>query len=69
MEGTVSEGYWNGCEGARRVHLLPRFPRIELLSEAACEDYYRARLRKVSRAPKCLRSSTASRSAAGPDIR
>jgi len=33
-----------------RVHLLPRFPRIELLTEASCEDYYRGRLRKVSRA-------------------
>ena len=33
-----------------RVHLLPHFPRIELLTEASCEDYYRARLRKVSRA-------------------
>ncbi len=50
MEGTVSHGYWNGCEGAWRVHLLPRFSRIELLTEASCEDYYRARLRKVSRA-------------------
>ena len=50
MEGTVSDGYWNGCEGTWRVHLLPRFPRIELLTEASCEDYYRARLRKVSRA-------------------
>ena len=50
MEGTVSDGYWGGCEGAWRVHLLPRFSRIELLTEASCEDYYRARLRKVSRA-------------------
>ena len=50
MEGTVSEGSWNGCEGTWRVHLLPRFSRIELLTEASCEDYDRARLRKVSRA-------------------
>ena len=50
MEGTVSDGYWNGCEGTWRVHLLPRFSRIELLTEASCEDYYRVRLRKVSRA-------------------
>lgn len=50
LEGTVSEGDWSRCEMTWRVHLLPRFPRIELLTEASCEDYYRARLRKVSRA-------------------
>ena len=48
LEGTVSDGDWSRCEMTWRVHLLPHFPRIELLTEASCEDYYRARLRKVS---------------------
>ena len=37
------------CMGTVERHLLPYFPRIELLTEAACEDFYRARLREVAR--------------------
>jgi len=48
---------WGG-RTARRVHLLPRFSRIELLTEASCQDYYRARLRKASRATEKKERST-----------
>jgi integrase len=49
IEGTTSDGDFELCMGTVERHLLPNFPRIELLTEAACEDFYRARLREVAR--------------------
>jgi integrase len=48
IEGSVKSADWDGCERAWRVHLLPYFSRIEQLTPASLEDYYRARLRQVT---------------------
>ena len=49
IEGVVSVGDWERCEMTFRVHVLPRIARIEQLTPASCEDFYRARLRHVAR--------------------
>ena len=49
IEGVVSVGDWARCEMTFRVHVLPRIARIEQLTPASLEDFYRVRLRQVAR--------------------
>jgi hypothetical protein len=49
IEGVKSQGDWDRCECAWRVHLLPFFRCYERITEASVEDYTTARLKKVIR--------------------